>query len=164
MPYEKGFQFLTYLESIMTKPEDFQAFIRDYILTYSEKSITYVEFRFHFIAYVNKNYDAPTATALLAKVDWDAWINQSGANPAVWKESFATKEATAFEALADAYITLNGVGKPENWQDYVNEKNPNLKVIFLNRLTARKTELSLALMKQIDADYNCTWDKNPEIG
>ena len=53
VPYEKGFQFLTYLESIMTKPEDFQAFIRDYILTYSEKSITYVEFRFHFIAYVN---------------------------------------------------------------------------------------------------------------
>ncbi len=37
-------------------------------------------------------------------------------------------------------------------------------MIFLNRLTAKQSELSLALMKQIDADYNCTWDKNPEIG
>lgn len=148
----------------MDKPEDFQNFIRDYILTYSQKSITYIEFRLHFEQYVTKNYNATRSAEVLQQIDWDAWITQGGANPPAWKISFATTEAKSFEDLADAYIAKNGDGRPDNWDLYVNETNPNLKVIFLNRLIARQNELSINLMIQIDKDYNCTWDKNPEIG
>jgi leukotriene-A4 hydrolase len=43
VPYEKGFQFLTYLESLMTSDEDFREFIQAYILKHSLTSITYLE-------------------------------------------------------------------------------------------------------------------------
>jgi hypothetical protein len=48
--------------------------------------------------------------------------------------------------------------------DYNNTKDPQLKVIFLNRLTARIDDISYAVIEQIDKDYGCTWDPNPEIG
>ena len=34
----------------------------------------------------------------------------------------------------------------------------------MNRLVARQDEVTLDLLKKVDADYNCTWDINPEIG
>lgn len=34
----------------------------------------------------------------------------------------------------------------------------------MNRLVSRQDEVSAALLSRVDADYNCTWDKNPEIG
>jgi leukotriene-A4 hydrolase len=36
VPYEKGFQFLTYLESLFKTKEDFQTVIRNHIETHSE--------------------------------------------------------------------------------------------------------------------------------
>ena len=38
VPYEKGFQFLTYLESLFPTQDDFQELIRTYILKFSLKS------------------------------------------------------------------------------------------------------------------------------
>ena len=37
-------------------------------------------------------------------------------------------------------------------------------MIFLNRLQARIADIDYAVIPLIDQDYNCTWDKNPEIG
>ena len=65
VPYEKGFQFLTYLESLMGKPLDFQNFIRSYILEHSLTSITYIELRESFEAYVTKIYPAPQAHQII---------------------------------------------------------------------------------------------------
>ena len=121
----------------MASKEDFQNFIRDYIKTYSIKSITYLEFRQHFIQYVQNLY-ADKADALLSQIDWDAWIKQGGANPPAWNITFTTPEAQKFEQLANDYIAMNGNGsRPNNWEMYKNETNPNLKVIFLNKLVAR---------------------------
>lgn len=164
VPYEKGFQFLVYLESLMASEEDFQDFVRTYMRKYSQQSITYVEFRETFEEYVTTKYDEATSEKILNAIDWDGWIKKGGANPPEWKETFATEAAKEFEHLADAYIDLKGEGRPENYEIYLETDNPNLKVIFLNRLVARQDELTLKTMIQIDEDYNCTWEKNPEIG
>lgn len=129
----------------MASKDDFQNFIRDYIKTYSLKSITYLEFRQHFIQYVQALYK-DQAAALLAKIDWDSWIKVGGANPSAWNISFTTPEAQKFEQLAKEYISLNGNGRPQNWEIYKNETNPNLKVIFLNYLIANQNQVSPALM------------------
>lgn len=62
------------------------------------------------------------------------------------------------------YIALNGTGRPDNYTTYLTTENPNLKVIFLNRLTRRVSELSYKLLEKIDADLNVTLAPNPEIG
>jgi len=56
VPYEKGFQFLMYLESLMDKPEDFQAMLQAYIKKYSKQSVTFLEFRLTFMDFVKKTY------------------------------------------------------------------------------------------------------------
>lgn len=42
IPYEKGYQFLVYLESIMNNASDFQALLGEYVANYSLKSVTYI--------------------------------------------------------------------------------------------------------------------------
>lgn len=103
---------------------------------------------------------------MIEAVDWEAWIRKPGANPDVYKVSFETESAKEFEALADEYIALNGTKSPSNYKIYLEKNNPQLKTIFLNRIVARQMEanVTLDLIKRIDADYNCTWDINPEIG
>ncbi len=52
LPYEKGFQFLTYLESLIGA-DSFQGFVRAYILKYSEQSVTYTDLKATWEDYVN---------------------------------------------------------------------------------------------------------------
>jgi leukotriene-A4 hydrolase len=60
VPYEKGFQFITFLESLMKTKLDFQNLIRGYILAHKETSITYVELRAYFEKWIGDNYDSTT--------------------------------------------------------------------------------------------------------
>ena len=60
----------------------------------------------------------------MAKVDWDAWVKAPGANPSVYNISFETDDAKKFEALADAYIALNGTKSPSNYKDYLKTDDP----------------------------------------
>jgi leukotriene-A4 hydrolase len=49
VPYEKGFQFLYYLETqVMKTQEDFQHLLGFYINKYRGMSVTYLEFRLTF--------------------------------------------------------------------------------------------------------------------
>jgi hypothetical protein len=51
--------------------------------------------------------------------------------------NFTTEGAVHFENLADQYIALGGSSSPPNYTEYLNASDPQLKVIFLNRLQAR---------------------------
>lgn len=142
VPYEKGFQFLTFLESLFVKPEDFQAVIRSYILANSQKSVTYKDFKAALETWVTANYDATAAPALLAKIDWETWVRAPGANPPGNGLDFSTAGAVAFEYLADNYIAMGGKGRPDNYTAYLTTEDPQLQVIFLNRLTDRIGDLT----------------------
>jgi hypothetical protein len=86
--------------------------------------------------YINTNFK-DNATAILAAVDWETWVKTPGANPSVYNVNFETDEAKEFEALADEYITKQGQSHPDDYDKYLNTKDPQLKVIFLNRLVVR---------------------------
>jgi hypothetical protein len=98
-------------------------------------SATYLDFKLSLETWVNTNYDATAAPALLAKIDWEAWVHGTGANPPGNNLDFSTDGATAFEYLADNYIALQGKNRPDNYTAYLTTDDPQLKVIFLNRLT-----------------------------
>jgi len=65
VPYEKGFQFLTYLESLFKSDDDFQDVLRNYIYHYSLTSVTYLDFKSYIELWVNANYTSTEATTLL---------------------------------------------------------------------------------------------------
>ena len=46
----------------------------------------------------------------------------------------------------------------------MNTKNPNLKVVFLNKLTDLSDQVTYKTLAKIDKDLNVTHDLNPEIG
>jgi leukotriene-A4 hydrolase len=56
VPYEKGFQFLTYLESLFVTKLDFENVIRAHILEHSQQSVTWMDFRDTLTNWVKKNY------------------------------------------------------------------------------------------------------------
>jgi hypothetical protein len=101
---------------------------------------------------------------VILAVDWKTWVKGPGANPPEYKVSFATADAQKFEKLADDYIALGGKDHPANFEDYKNTDDPQVKVIFLNRLVDRQDEVTADLLALIDKDFECNKDKNPEIG
>jgi leukotriene-A4 hydrolase len=165
VPYEKGFQFITFIESLFKTKADFEDLLRMYILTHSQQSVDYEDFKASLITWVDANYTKAEADELKGKIDWQAWVFGAGPNPPNQLD-FSTVNGTKFEQLADAYIELAGEASPDNYTTYntMGKEDPQLQVIFLNRLQARQSEVTLKLLAKIDADLSVTMAPNPEIG
>ena len=73
IPYEKGFQLLIYMESLVGE-EKFQNFLQTYILIYSQESITTVELRTTWEQWVHDNFHGADVNIILGSVDWEAWL------------------------------------------------------------------------------------------
>jgi len=97
----------------------------------------------------------------LAASNWNTWIFEAALPPAGTFD-FSTPEGTDAENLAMAYIALGGNGHPANYEDYFGFYS-NLKVIFYETLAANMDQVDIALLTQIDADYNTTADPDPEV-
>ena len=126
-----------------------------------------MEFKDNFQTFVQTTFadDQAKQNQILNSIDWEQWIYEGGANPKGFTDqgiSFYTDSAKEFEDLADSYISLGNT--PDNYDIYLTTDDPQLKVIFLNRLLARSAEVTTNLIAVIDKDYNCTIDANPEIG
>lgn len=80
MPYEKGFNFLYYLQSLTGK-DVFGKIFKSYIQNYKYKSIEYTDFQNFFIKRLNELVSADKAKDILEKVDWDTWIKKPGYPP-----------------------------------------------------------------------------------
>jgi leukotriene-A4 hydrolase len=74
VPYEKGFQFITYMESLFKNKDHFRDLLHTYIWQHSEQSVTYLDFKASLELWVNANYTKEEAEDLIKKIDWDAWV------------------------------------------------------------------------------------------
>jgi len=108
VPYEKGFQLVTYLESVLGE-EDFQQFAQYHIAMNFLQSITSVAFRQTWEQFIEDHYDSETANAYLAAVDWNKWLYETG-QAAQWNEhlDFSTTEADDATNLALGFIAGQG--------------------------------------------------------
>lgn len=137
-----------------------QAFIRHYINTYAQTSITTENLRFTWEMFVEDNFSDPEIVKIFeAAVDWETWITKPGMPP--FNLDFSTDESSEAIVLADLYIKLNGTHPDQflNFDHYYS----NLKVIFLERLLIQEKDVSNATMIQIDKDYDLTHTLDPEI-
>jgi len=82
VPYEKGFQLLWYLESLIGDV-NMQNMLRTYIKKYSLQSVVYEQFVAEFNTTVTANFNSSMQAEIFGKMDWDAWVHGAGLAP-VW--------------------------------------------------------------------------------
>lgn len=75
VPYEKGFNFLVYLEKLVGGPSVFEPFLKSYIQEYKLSTVTPMKFRNSFERYMLEN---GVAKEIVEKVDWKGWLYRYG--------------------------------------------------------------------------------------
>ena len=127
VPYEKGYQFLVYLESLVGK-EAFKNIMQEYIKKYAYMSVDYNAFKEVYEDYVNDNTEGEEGKNILNDIDWDTWLYSKGKPFAEFNfSSNLSDEAIQF---AEKYFVKNA-----NYDgDYNTFKkwHTNVKVYFLN--------------------------------
>ena len=81
IPYEKGFNFLYYLEKIVNEVSDidlFRKLLRNHFTKFKYQSIKYENFKNFFIEFINQELPQDKAEKVLSQIDWKNWIETPG--------------------------------------------------------------------------------------
>lgn len=124
-PYEKGFTFLFYLETLVGGAEVFEPFLKTYLDTYKYKSIITDDFKAFFLRYFSKKDD-------VKKIDWDKWLFSTGMPPLipVYDKSFVEP----CTELAKRWIEWDGCVTTKFSPDDLTNLNALQKQEFLAQL------------------------------
>jgi leukotriene-A4 hydrolase len=144
VPYEKGFQLLYYLESLIGK-NDFQNIMKNYIDKFKFLSIDYNGFKNVYEDYVKKNVNK--GEEILKEIDWEKWINSKG--KPFYKFNFESKLGDDAVKLGDKF--LNGNGSSDDKKIFI-DWHTNVKMYFLKYL-----------IKNIDKVNNDVYNKLKDV-
>ena len=136
VPYEKGFQLLNYMESLIGK-DNMKRFLNFYMTQHKLTSITTVELRQtweYWVEYELSDYTSEDDLNLLAAIDWSKWMYETGLAPVDLE--FDTSESDRSAALALEYIRLNGTASPADVVSEYQSYYSNLKVVFHDTIQA----------------------------
>ncbi|CAD8181469.1 unnamed protein product [Paramecium octaurelia] len=160
VPYEKGYQLLTYLESLI-KEEPFQQFLRDYIENFKFQSIDEDQLYQFLLSWVRKNKqeEAQRIIEEIQKV-WKKWVYNPGLAPITIDVS--TPLLADANNLAKAWIDGKGQA-PEKANDFQQYK-PNQKSVFLQYLIDNYKDVEAAVMTKMDEQYKLTFYKDQKTG
>ena len=156
VPYEKGFQFLIYLESLVGK-DAFQNIMQEYIKKYAFQSVDYNAFKEVYENYVIDNTEGDDGKNILNDIDWDSWLYSKGKPFADFHFS-SSLEDDAIQ-LAEKYFSKKGnfAGDYELFKNW----HTNVKVYFLNyvlnninKVDDKVYKLIRDNLKMNDDDYN----------
>jgi len=163
VPYEKGFQFLNYLETLVGE-DNFKQFLRTYISQNSLTSITSLDFRYSWEYFVEREMglDPEGVNNILGQVDFEEWVNVASLAPVT--PDFNTPESDESAQMALDFIACGADTScfPANYEDYKTYYS-NLKVVFHITLLANFDQLTLPILENIDAKLDCTGDRDPEV-
>eukprot|EP01059_Diplonema_ambulator_P019501 TRINITY_DN3287_c0_g1_i3.p2 TRINITY_DN3287_c0_g1~~TRINITY_DN3287_c0_g1_i3.p2 ORF type:complete len:287 (+),score=120.67 TRINITY_DN3287_c0_g1_i3:1551-2411(+) len=116
VPYEKGFNFICYLESVVGDKAEFEKWLHDYIQTFKHKAITTDDMLNHLVGHFTsggRNVD-------FSKVDFKAWLDEPGMPPSIpgFKSALldaAVELAEAWKAIA-AGGSVEAAGSIDGWE------------------------------------------------
>ncbi|GJN94354.1 hypothetical protein Rhopal_007428-T1 [Rhodotorula paludigena] len=139
--YEKGANFLLYLERVVGGLEVFTPYQKDYIKSFMGKSVSTSDWERHFWEYWNRYPEK--AQKLRDEVDFDAWLNGTGLELPV-KMEYDTSLADAAYALA------------QRWSDARRASLANLEARFsrdadLGQLSSTQIIVFLETLETYDA-------------
>ena len=159
VPYEKGFQFLVYLESLIGV-DKFQSFLRSYVERFAMQSPVYEELAEYFNTFISANLE--NASYIFDKVDWNEWILQPGLPPIDMSDYFKNKVLGDAYKLAQDFIDGQGSILPNNSQIF-QSFDMNLKLLFLQYFVDRNASVSLNLISLLNSAYSLDNNTNSEV-
>lgn len=160
VPYEKGFNFLWYLQSLVGE-ERFSAFLKAYVVKFSFKCLTSYDFKAFFLEQFADVADK------VACVDWDTWLHVAGYPPV--ENKFDTTLVEAARGLANAYIEGRGDTEGKALGKDLWQWRSQQIVIFLETVTAAlrldpsQASSYRALCALINANHDVASTRNSEI-
>lgn len=157
IPYEKGFQFLFYLESLVGE-DCFQAFLQDYVRTFLKKSIIVDEFIDKFISHVKKSFKKDEAKVILDQIDWETWIYGPGFPPV--SVDLETESYNNAINIANNYIS--GQSTSEDIDTY-NSFDMSLKSIVLIEFLTKIDQVTSETVAKINDDLNVSAETNVQL-
>ncbi|TPX33921.1 leukotriene-A4 hydrolase [Synchytrium microbalum] len=153
VPYEKGFNFLFYLESLLGK-DSMEEYMRAHVKKFSHKSIDTNDFKtflYEFLA------DKKT---ILDSVDWNAWLNGTGMPPV--KNHFDESLAVACDALVKKVEAARTDSSVKFEKSEFDAFSPSQKMVFLEKLLT-KPPYSHAILATLDAAFQMMNYQSAEI-
>ena len=160
VPYEKGFNFLYYLEKIVNQESDidlFRKILRAYFDKYKYQSISTEDFKEVFIEKLKEELPSKYSE-ILAKIDWVEWTEAPGFPPI--KNDFSNKYATKIEED----VTLFYENKlPDDFINTFKEWHTLLKLYFLNQIKDNDRELDDIQLSYLSNTLNLKQGYNVEV-
>jgi leukotriene-A4 hydrolase len=169
VPYEKGFNFLTYLENLIGGEAVMNPFLRAHCERFAHGTVSSEQWKPFFIDYMLTVAKIPQAT--LDQIDWDAWYNKPGMPPVA--NAFDQTLIKGSNELAD--ILLAGGEKAAAVKpDALNGWDSAQQIILLERIIAAQKESQAAAggekvaqflerLQAIDSLFHFTDSRNSEI-
>ncbi|OJJ50450.1 hypothetical protein ASPZODRAFT_11321 [Penicilliopsis zonata CBS 506.65] len=155
IPYEKGFNFLYYLETLVGKAK-FDKFIPHYFTVFKGKSLDSFEFKATLLDFFAHDADA---SELLSTVDWDTWFYSPGLPP---KPDFDTSLVDVVYTLAEKWLSLPGSSFKPDVSD-IQDLTANQIVVFLEKLLLSDKPLSADSSKLLGDVYGLAKSENIEV-
>ena len=159
IPYEKGFNFLYYLEKLIGK-EKFDTFIPHYFSVWKGKSLDSYDFKATLLDFFSHN---SVTAEKLASVDWDTWFYKSGLPP---KPDFDTSLVRPAYELADQWKTLTNADSSPSFKpdrSDIEGLSGNQLVVLLERVLLFPHALPHDSAAQMGDIYGFKVSRNVEL-
>ena len=161
VPYEKGFNFLYFLETIVNKESDidlFRKILRQYFAKFAYKSLKTEDFQNFFIETIKAELPEEKANNVLNQINWVQWIDAPGYPPV--KNDFSNKYANEVKEAVDQFYNGN---LPDTFVDTFKKWHTLLKQYFLNNLRETDKVLGEYQLNKLNNDLNLTYGYNAEV-
>ncbi|OCB89221.1 hypothetical protein A7U60_g3588 [Sanghuangporus baumii] len=134
VPYEKGANFLLYLERLLGGLDVFLPYVRDYVNTFMGQSINTDIWKEHLYSYWRNRGDG-SKVSLLDNIDWNAWFYGEGLTLPVEMEYDLTLAKYAYELAArwDA-SRVKDINSLNFKSNDLSDFDSNQKAVFLEKL------------------------------
>ena len=162
IPYEKGFNFLYYIEKLIGKAK-FDNFIPYYFTKWKGQSLDSYDFKATILEFFER--DSEVLQKLTKELDWDKWFYSPGFPP---KPDFDTSLVDGVYKLADRWETLTKteVGEDAPFKPSKHDiegLQANQLVVFLERALLFPNALSAKDAQRMGELYAFTKSKNVEL-
>jgi leukotriene-A4 hydrolase len=162
VPYEKGFNFLYFLENIIQKQNNstdvFRKILRQYFAKFSYMSIKYEDFRDFFIEAIKTEFDEEKAKIILDQIDWVKWVEAPGYPPV--NNDFSNKYAVEVKEDVDKFYKNE---LPDTFPDTFKAWHTLLKQYFLNNIRETETVLDDTQINLLSTVLNLKEGYNAEV-
>lgn len=149
VPYEKGFNFLYYLTTLVGGFENFEKFLFEYFTKFELKSIQSQDFKDFFLDFFKDVKE-------VEKIDWEGWLYSNGM-PLI-KNEFDTSLSEESKNLAQRWIKE---GSKEAKKEDIKEWS-TLQILYFLEILFEESKLEKSILKDLDELYSLS-KRNCEI-